>query len=358
MVWAGLVTERSHLREIYRDAGSSSVERVVSARHDFVEYQDWNPLRAWTSERYVRAIENRLREATTNLSRELVSDIQRSIRTGSGDWRPLALNTRQLVTAGGRSDDALNSAYQALQDHVLEQRLFEPVRNGRIKDPREGLRLCQEAMQLFVVTQQRPALTRLMDQFRLQWDYADCHAITLHRQRYPSDLDGLEARMRQYLRDHPRGLFRTAARHYLSWSARIRSYRPYTVQLEEIFVDSDHVSTGDGAPEIYVTIQTGRRTIRSEPLPTGYHQKVTQRFDHGVRWRRGEPIRIEVWDSDTLQDDELFELQLHGDLALDQMSRKIVHRNGHWLRFRTTLEVPELPAVPDLQPVTLDASVR
>lgn len=358
LVWGGLVLERTHLQEIYDAAGSDRIVPVVRARQELADYCGWNPLRDWTSDRYLEAIERRLNRRTEKLADRLVLDVARSIDQEDEEWPRLARDCRYLMTVGGRPAAQARKAYDALFESAVEERLLEAVAAGRVQDPGEGYRLCQNALQAFTLPRQQDAVSKLRDRYQRQWDYAECQALVRYRADHPEDIDGFLEQLRQYLREHPRGYFQAAARHFIAWSSRLRGYRPYAVQLEEVRINEDTISNVDGAPEVYLTIQSGRRSTQCEPLPSGYHFRGVRRFDHGVRWRRGEPIQLEVWDSDQIQDDQLFEIRLHGDLALDQLNGKIVHRNGHWLRFRTSFEVPTFPAVPDPQTVTLDTSRR
>ena len=356
LVWGGLIAEREHLASIYRAAADDNLSGLTRATHDLAEYHFWNPVRHLTSESYLEGIERRLEISRQRVANQLLIDIRACLAGEDDDWDRAARDARFFIKlTKGRGAAEVRVAQDALEQYVYEKQLLGPIQRHEVQEPLQAARLCDRFLREFGRSQHRSTVQENRDQFRRHADYRACQAIAEFRRENPEDLEGLGRLMREYLGEFPRGHFRQAARHFTSWANGLRAYRPYTVQLEEIDLDRDTVSAGagDGAPEVFVRIECGRRSTRSETLPAGYQVRGEFRFDHGVRWRRGEPIRIEVWDADTLQDDLLFEIRLRGELALSELNGIVEHRAyGHRLRFRTTLQAPELPPVPDTMPIT------
>ncbi|MEQ8764804.1 MAG: hypothetical protein RL885_12810 [Planctomycetota bacterium] len=355
LVWGGMFAERQHLTSIYEAAAGDNLARLTRATHDLAEYRFWNPVEHLTSERYIAGIERRLEVARHRVANQLLADVQACLKGEDDDWDRAARDCRFFTKlTHGQGAAEVQIALNALEEYVYKDLLLSPIQSHQISAPREAALLCDRYLRAFQRSKYRETVRENRDQFRRQADYLACQAIVQFQRENPEDLDGLVSRLRDYDREYPRGHFRQPARHFMSWANGLRSYRPYTIQLEEIDLDRDHISTGagDGAPEVYVRLECGRRSTRSETLPAGYQIRGEFRFDQGVRWRRGEPIRIEVWDADTLQDDLLFEIRFRGELALGQLNGIVEHRSyGHRLRFQTTLRTPELPPVPEASPV-------
>jgi hypothetical protein len=131
------------------------------------------------------------------------------------------------------------------------------------------------------------------------WDKNDFRAVRDHFVARPGDLGELNNRAQHYLGVHPHGKFAHAAQELLRWSEKAASPSEYKVVLKSGAFDRKIAFWLSRGPDLSVEIEVaGVRYGPSQVIKNQYSPEWDYEFPRPVKWKRGDPVRIRVYDHD------------------------------------------------------------
>lgn len=144
-----------------------------------------------------------------------------------------------------------------------------------------------------------------------------------------------------YLAEFPEGRHRAAAEGFVAWWQRMRQPRRYKLEVVALRLIPRVLKAGESEPEPYVVVTSGGQTFRTSVAKGAAVLWTGQVFE--LEWRPGQAIRVTVMDKDVRWDDELFTVDLTGELAIARTRARVVHATGHAVQLKTDVDWPELP---------------
>lgn len=206
-----------------------------------------------------------------------------------------------------------------------------------LRDHRDGGAFVEQAKQAL----DRIARRRDLQGYRAAYDHARAH---------PEDVPEVARRLRDYLARNPQGRYAGAARGYLDWWQKIESTGEYRVTLERARVDPAFTKSLAGqGPDLQVVVWVGTEKYGPSPVvPDRVDPVWNYTFPRPIRWRYGEPVLIQVIDTDWSDSVVATLRSARGDkLALRNLSgevRPTRDRDKVVVEFASDFSIPRLPA--------------
>src|SRR5262249_45361183 len=127
----------------------------------------------------------------------------------------------------------------------------------------------------------------------------DFRAVRDHFVARPGDLGELNNGAQHYLAVHPHGKYAPAAQELLRWSEKTASTSEYKVVLKSGAFERKIAFWLSRGPDLSVEIEVaGVRYGPSHVIKNQYSPEWEYEIPRAVKWKRGDPVRIRVYDHD------------------------------------------------------------
>jgi GTPase SAR1 family protein len=256
-------------------------------------------------EALLQANRARVAERQSMLERRVIDDLIRSAALPNADYPDLIEQSRAFLkdhpesTHRAEVERLLAGYVKTLDDRQFDRarafsRDFPTHYQARIEKYGDYLK-SHEAGGIHT-SEAREAKDRILrewdnDAYRVGYDLYTNH---------PDDVEGVAARLRDYLQQHPEGGHVAAAKDYLAWWDKVTVPGNYKVTLLRGEFDPEIGKWwSGGAPDLSVTIEVGGKIHGPSPTIVNSHKPVWRyTFAQPVVWKLGDPIAIKVVDND------------------------------------------------------------
>lgn len=178
------------------------------------------------------------------------------------------------------------------------------------------------------------------------WDRHDFRAVRDHYLAKPGHVTELVAYCRRYLAVHPRGRFTASAAELLRWSERVTQPGEYRVVLRGGEFERSVARWLSRGPKLSVRIEVaGVSHGPSTIVLNRYDPEWNYEFPRKVRWKLGDPVRIEVTEH-SWKDRVVAEMTSDGNdpLALRMLSGEVASGPNR-LTFESDFALPKPPKI-------------
>jgi hypothetical protein len=179
-----------------------------------------------------------------------------------------------------------------------------------------------------------------------EWDKHDFRTVRDHFVAHPGDLSELNARCQRYLAIHPHGKFAPSTQELLRWSEKVASPAEYRVVLKGGEFDRKIAFWLSRGPDLSVEIEVaGVRYGPSQVVKNQYRPDWDYEFPRPIRWKRGDAVRIRVYDHDYWKR-KVIEIASDNDdpLAIRLLSGETWSGPNH-LTFESDFALPTVPRI-------------
>jgi GTPase SAR1 family protein len=320
---------RGFLREFPETAKRNEVEALIQANHA------------------------RLAERQSALERRVVDDLIRSSALPAADFPDLIEQARAFLKDHPESN-ARPEVERLLAGFVktLDDRQFDRARQfsrdfpthyqARIEKYQDYLNQHQGGG--LHTSEAREAKDRILR----DWDddsYRVAHDLYTN---HPDDVEGVAARLRDYLQQHPDGRHVAPSKEFLAWWDKVTVPGKYQVTVLRGEFDKEVGKWwSGGAPDLSVTIEVGGKVYGPSPVIANSHKPVWRyTFPQAVVWKLGDPVTIKVNDHDWSESTVVSLSSRQGDpMALKLLSGTVRPSKGGptSIVFASDFKMPVLP---------------
>jgi len=296
----------------------------------------------------------RVAERQSTLERRAIDDLARSATLPDADYPDLIDQARSFLKEHPESihraevERLLAGFVKTLDDRRFERarafsREFPALYQARVEKYQDYLK-AHEGGGLHT-SEAREARDRVVrdwddDTYRVASDLYNAH---------PDDVEGVAARLRDYLQQHPDGRHVAPAREFLAWWDKVTVPGHYKVTLLRGEFDP---GTGKwlsgGAPDLAVTVEVGGKVYGPSPVIANSHKPVWRyTFPQPIVWKLNDPVTIKVVDRDWSASTVVVLNSRPGDpLAIRLLSGTVRPSKGGatTLVFASDFKMPALPA--------------
>ncbi len=301
----------------------------------------------------LQANKARVDERQSTVERRIVDELARSATLPSPDYTDLIEQTRGFLR------DHPESLHRAEAERLLagfvktvDDRQFERARQFS-RDFPTSYQARIEKYQDYLKSHESGGLhtseaREAKDRILREWDddaYRVAHDLYTN---HPDDVEGVAARLRDYLQGHPDGRHAAAAREFLAWWDKVTVPGQYKITLlRGEFDPAVGKYWSGGAPDLSVTIEVGGKAYGPSPTIVNSHRPVWRyTFPEAVVWKLGDPVTVKVTDHDW-SDSTVVVLNSRADepLAIRMLSGTIKPSRGGptTLVFASDFKMPVLP---------------
>jgi GTPase SAR1 family protein len=177
------------------------------------------------------------------------------------------------------------------------------------------------------------------DSYRVAYDLYNAH---------PDDVEGVAARLRDYVQQHPDGRHVAPAREFLAWWDKVTVPGKYQVTLLRGQFDTGIGKyLSGGAPDLSVTVEVGGKVYGPSPVIPNSHKPNWRYTFPTIAWKLGDPVTIKVTDHDWSESTVVQLNSRQGDpLALKLLSGVVRPSKGGptSIVFSSDFKMPVLPS--------------
>ena len=256
-------------------------------------------------EALIQANRARVAERQSMLERRVIDDLIRSAAMANADYPDLIDQAHAFLKDHPDSvhraevERLLAGFSKTLDDRQIARaktfsRDFPTHYQARIEKYQDYLK-AHEAGGLHT-SEAREAKDRILrewddDSYRVGYDLYTNH---------PDDVEGVAARLREYIQQHPEGVHLASAKEYLAWWDKVTVPGNYKVTLLRGEFDREVGKWwSGGAPDLSVTIEVGGKSYGPSPTIVNSHKPVWRyTFTQPIVWKLGDPVAIKVIDND------------------------------------------------------------
>ena len=305
------------------------------------------------AEALLQANKARVDERQSTAERRIVDDLARSATLPNPDYTDLIEQARAFLKDHPESvhrpeaERLLAGFVKTLDDRQFDRarqfsREFPTNYQARIEKYQDYLNQHQGGG--LHTSEAREAKDRILR----EWDddsYRVAHDLyTSH----PDDVEGVAARLRDYLQQHPDGRHVAPAREFLAWWDKVTVPGQYKVTLLRGEFDKGVGKyLSGGAPDLSVTIEVGGKVYGPSPTIANSHKPVWRyTFPQPVVWKLGDPVTVRVTDHDWSDSTVVVLNSRPGEpLAIRMLSGTIKPSKGGatTLVFASDFKMPVLP---------------
>jgi GTPase SAR1 family protein len=256
-------------------------------------------------EALLQANKARVAERQSTLERRVIDDLARSAGLPNADYPDLIDQARGFLKDHPESahrpevERLLAGFVKTLDDRQFDRarafsREFPTHYQARIEKYQDYLK-SHEGGGLHT-SEAREAKDRILrdwddDAYRVAYDLLTAHA---------DDVEGVAARLRDYLQQHPDGRHVAPSKEFLAWWDKVTVPGQYKVTaLRGEFDPEVGKWWSGGAPDLSVTIEVGGKVYGPSPVIVNSHKPVWRyTFPQPIVWKLNDPISIKVTDHD------------------------------------------------------------
>jgi GTPase SAR1 family protein len=286
------------------------------------------------------------------IERKLVDDLVRSESLPGVSYADLVERARQFLADHPESEHR-GEVQARIEDYArkLDERDIERAREYSRRHPTNfAARI--EHFQDYLKAHQSGGrfLSEAMDardRILREWDGHAYRQAFDHWVAQPDDAAEIARRLRDYLRDHPDGLFVADARAYLDWWDRVSVPGSYRVTLRRGEVErSVGKYLSGGAPDLGVVVEVAGAVYGPSPVIRNTHRPIWDyTFPRPIVWKLGDPITVRIIDYDWSASEVYTLKSPQGDpLAMRMLSGTIrpSKGGGTMLTFASDFAMPSL----------------